>query len=137
MKTEEKKELRKSWEGFISSKKWDLYLTIQYPSGCNYNSNRNVMQTIFDKNISVNRMCWFSERNKDYINVHCHSLLYCQNINSVKISLDYLNSFANVDLKIFDDSLKDLDGKSLVARYVTKFVTEGNDYDFFNRNTST
>lgn len=130
-----KRTIDREWGKYLGSQEWDLYLTLHYYNGCNVKRNRQLMERIYKKHHNlIERMFFVSERSSNYYDVHSHVLIKTSSTNELIKGIKPLNSICNIKQEGINNEIKTEDGVLKVGYYVSKYLSQGVDYDLLLKN---
>jgi hypothetical protein len=127
-----KRTMDREYGNYIGANEWDLYLTFHYYNGCKAKGNRKLMERIHSHNNHIiERMFFVSERSANYQDVHSHILIKTSSISDIIKGIKPLNSICNIKQEGINNEIITEDGILKVGYYVSKFLSQGVDYDIF------
>jgi len=127
-----KRTMDREYGNYLGANEWDLYLTIHYYNGCKAKGNRKLMERIHRQNNQIiERMFFVSERSANYQDVHSHILIKTSSISDIIKGIKPLNSICNIKQEGINNEIRTEDGILKVGYYVSKFLSQGVDYDIF------
>jgi hypothetical protein len=125
-----KRTIDREWGRYLGKQEWDLYLTFHYYNGCKAKRNRQLMERIYKKNHNlIERMFFVSERNSNCNDVHSHVLIKTSSTTELIKGIKPLRSLCNIKQEGINNEIKTEEGILKVGYYVSKFLSQGVDYD--------
>ena len=125
-----KRTIDREWGNYLGSNEWDLYLTFHYYNGCRPKNNRRLMEKMYNKNHKIiERMFFVSERSANYQDVHSHILIKTSSVTDLLKGIKPLNLICNIKQEGINNEIKTEEGILKVGYYVSKFLSQGVDYD--------
>ena len=115
--------LSREYGQFLSQFDWRYFMTCRHRYKLNEKTIRNWTDRLFKASLSISRIYWVMERDKeDSSSKHVHMLLEC----SEEITQNQLKNVLNTSVGDFDE----IRSKTAVSNYVTKFISSHNiEYD--------
>jgi hypothetical protein len=116
-------EINKQYASWLNTYKWNYFITLRSNYKYNYMTVRTWMKNLFNKQTSVTRVFFATERDKgDWTSNHTHVLI------SSKKTITYSELKKTFSCSVGDyQIINDNEG---VTKYVTKFMGKNVDYDF-------
>jgi len=121
--------LSREYGQFISQFDWRYFMTCRHRYKMSEKIIRKWTDKLFKASLSISRIYWVMERDKaDMSSKHVHMLLEC----SEEITQNQLKKVLNTSVGDFDE----IQSKSKVSNYVTKFISSHNiEYDIIDTNS--